>query len=110
MVAIKTNMQHQVDLGNKNKERIIVGADTKDSGEDSKDEHTKDELDIIDERCISQSTARAMDLSKLEHKKKDKERKSLKQLREEKATEKNFTSIRKFLASTKGGETSLGKQ
>ncbi|GLJ55701.1 hypothetical protein SUGI_1196490 [Cryptomeria japonica] len=67
-----------------------------------------DQLDIIEDRCISQSACQFLDKGKVKTLKKSRGRKTLRQLRKEEAATKGFTSIFKFL-STKGGNSSLGK-
>ncbi|GLJ45677.1 hypothetical protein SUGI_0961390 [Cryptomeria japonica] len=56
-----------------------------------------DQLDTIEDHCISQSACQFLDKGKVKTLKKSRGRKILRQLQEEEATVKGFTSIFKFL-------------
>lgn len=79
------------------------------SGDLDSNANVKDELDIIDNSCISQSTINHLGLGKINTSRNSRGRKSSKQLQEEEAVAKKYTNITKNLSS-KGGNASLGKQ
>ncbi|GLJ11098.1 hypothetical protein SUGI_0142910 [Cryptomeria japonica] len=95
-------MTHPVEIPTANEnDDCNIESDTS----NSEPEDDGDTIDILDPRCISQSTNALLGRAKG-----GKGRKSNRQIREEKANEKGIVSVRDFIKSSKGGNPSLGKR